>query len=195
MVLSFLSFFFLLSVCEVLFLKRKKQCGCFSYRSGSDEKPDSSDAKKYLMVLAHSLEVEEYQKFLNIMRDFRDKRFTPDCCFIVYSSNLLLIFVSQRKRKENIYLDAYCRIDRVECVEKVKMLLQGKPDLFLGFQDFLPKSLDAKDCCTYDKMSDYWDALNFICKIKVILGLYYNWCTLDLIAYLFIGFGSAESLL
>ncbi|KAG6499958.1 hypothetical protein ZIOFF_039772 [Zingiber officinale] len=113
-------------------------------RNSINEKPDSRYAKKYLMVLAHSLEVEEYQKFLKIMLDFRDKR----------------------KRKENIHLDAYCRNNQVECVKKVKTLLQGKPDLFLGFQDFLPKSLDAKDRRTCDKMPDCWDALNFIRKIK-----------------------------
>ncbi|XP_042401068.1 paired amphipathic helix protein Sin3-like 4 [Zingiber officinale] len=135
-------------------------------RNSINEKPDSRYAKKYLKVLAHSLEVEEYQKFLKIMLDFRDKRFTPDFCFIMYSSNLLSIFVSQRKRKENIHLDAYCRNNQVECVKKVKTLLQGKPDLFLGFQDFLPKSLDAKDRRTCDKMPDCWDALNFIHKIK-----------------------------
>lgn len=81
-----------------------------------------------------------------------------------------------KKRFYNMHLGAYCRIDVVECVKKVHELLQRQPDLFLGFQDFLPKGCDAKDSftCIEKHNYNYKDALEFVHKIKVILGLYYN---------------------
>ncbi|XP_074583786.1 paired amphipathic helix protein Sin3-like 5 [Curcuma longa] len=60
------------------------------------------------------------------------------------------------------------RIDVVECVKKVNELLQRQPDLFLGFQDFLPKGCDAKDSftCIEKHNYNYKDALEFVHKIK-----------------------------
>lgn len=95
-------------------------------------------------------------------------------------SNLSFICLHYKKEDfYNMHLGAYCRIDLAECVKKVNELLQRQPSLFLGFQDFLPKGCDAKDSFIYTEKHNYnyKDALDFVQKIKVILGLYYNWCT------------------
>ncbi|WOL11761.1 paired amphipathic helix protein Sin3-like 4 [Canna indica] len=84
----------------------------------------------------------------------------------------------------------------VESIKKVKLLLRGHPNLFMGFQNFLPKDLDAeskikdldaesktkdlvaesktKDLVatkpsTSEKNPEYEDALAFVSKIKVLV--------------------------
>ncbi|KAG6474815.1 hypothetical protein ZIOFF_064030 [Zingiber officinale] len=73
-----------------------------------------------------------------------------------------------RIKQKELESPLHNRINLIECVKKVKELLQRQPELFLDFQDFLPKGCDAKESCTYIEKHNhnFKDALDFVHKIK-----------------------------
>ncbi|URD80417.1 hypothetical protein MUK42_10813, partial [Musa troglodytarum] len=58
------------------------------------------------------------------------------------------------------------RIDPAECFKRVKALLQGHPDLIVGFDNFLPNGWRRMEPSTFENKPNYHDALAFVYKLR-----------------------------